>query len=113
MFVNLYRYNNCLTFVPPVLHLPLLQQLNVAANQLRALSDVSGCSSIVRCAAYWNRISTFPLKIPTPSLQSLELQRNILHLSRLLPQSHNLALQFTSLTKLNVSNNALPQLQVL
>jgi hypothetical protein len=45
------------------------------------------------------------------SLESLELQRNVLHLSKLLPQSRDIALQFASLTKLSLSNNALPQLQ--
>ena len=107
-----HRYNNQLAHMPPILQLPLLEQLNVAANHLRSVSDLSECSKISRYAAYWNRISLVPLNNPLPSLESLELQRNVLHLSKVLPQSHNLAVQFSSLTKLNLSNNALPQLQV-
>jgi Leucine-rich repeat (LRR) protein len=109
---SIRRYNNNLARMPPALHLPLLQQLNVAANHLRALPDMSACPSIVRVAAYWNRISVFPLNHPIPNLESLELQRNVLHLGKLLPQSHDIALQFSSLTRLNLSNNAMPQLQV-
>jgi hypothetical protein len=109
---SIRRYNNNLAHMPPALQLPLLQQLNVAANHLRALSDMSACPSIVRVAAYWNRISVFPLNHPIPTLESLELQRNVLHLGKLLPQSRDVALQFSSLTRLSLSNNALPQLQV-
>ena len=98
--------------MPPALHLPLLEQLNVAANHLRAVSDVSACLCLVRFAAYWNRIGCCPLDHAMPNLQSLELQRNVLHLSVLLPTSRDLALQFVSLTKLSLSNNALQQLQV-
>ena len=47
-----------------------------------------------------------------PNLESLELQRNVLHLGRLLPLSRDIAAQFASLSKLSLSNNALPQLQV-
>jgi Leucine-rich repeat (LRR) protein len=97
--------------MPSSLHLPLLQQLNVAANSLRALPDVSACVCLTRYAAYWNRIAVSPLDQPMSSLESLELQRNVLHLSKLLPQSRDIALQFASLTKLSLSNNALPQLQ--
>jgi hypothetical protein len=45
------------------------------------------------------------------SLESLELQRNVLNLSKLLLQSRNIALQIASLTKLSLSNNALPKLR--
>ncbi len=84
----------------------------MAANHLRALPEMSACTSIVRFAAYWNRISVCPLNEPMPALESLELQRNVIHLGRLLPQSRDLAAQFSSLTKLSLSNNALPLLQV-
>ena len=98
--------------MPSALNLPHLEQINVAANHLRALPDVSACSSIIRFAAYWNRVSVFPLSSPMPNLESLELQRNVLHLGRLLPPSRDIAAQFASLSKLSLSNNALPQLQV-
>jgi hypothetical protein len=84
----------------------------VAANHLRAVPEISACTRIVRFAAYWNRISVCPLNQPMPALESLELQRNVIHVGRLLPQSRDIAVQFSSLTKLSLSNNALPQLQV-
>ena len=112
LLTEINLYNNQLISMPPTLNLPLLQQLNVAANHLRAVSDVSACSCLVRFAAYWNRIGCCPLSHAMPCLESLELQRNVLHLSMLLPKSRDVALEFANLTKLSLSNNALPQLQV-
>ncbi|KDO27657.1 hypothetical protein SPRG_06928 [Saprolegnia parasitica CBS 223.65] len=97
-------YNNKLTELGPgFFKLANLVELNIAGNALTQLGAIPNLVRLKRCAAYFNRLRTFPDLNHCKELTQVQLYRNQL---KELPDLSNLP----SLTEVDVNTNLLRQI---
>ncbi|KDO18764.1 hypothetical protein SPRG_15927 [Saprolegnia parasitica CBS 223.65] len=97
-------YNNKLTELGPgFFKLANLVELNIAGNALTQLEAIPNLVRLKRCAAYFNRLRTFPDLNHCKELTQVQLYRNQL---KELPDLSNLP----SLTEVDVNTNLLRQI---